>query len=168
MKKLFNNSPILSKLGKRNPFKSNNGKNKDLNDKKEFETPNNNEKRNSLFNNNNPFENDDSYFSIKKTKTSNLFKQRQSAILPENFKLIGLSNFQKDHDFLINSQKRRENKKPAIKYLIHEDTILENEMFMPSPYSYPGDYSNKNKLLQDFDEDYSDSTDDSNLNNSFS
>ena len=70
MKKLFNNSPILSKLGKRNPFKSNNGKNKDLNDKKEFETPNNNEKRNSLFNNNNPFENDDSYFSIKKTKTS--------------------------------------------------------------------------------------------------
>jgi hypothetical protein len=168
MKKLFNNSPILSKLGKRNPFKSNNGKNKDLNDKKEFETPNNNEKRNSLFNNNNPFENDDSYFSIKKTKTSNLFKQRQSAILPENFKLIGLSNFQKDHDFLINSQKRRENKKPVVKYLIYEDTILENELFMPSPYSYPGDYSNKSKLLQDFDEDYSDTTDDSNLNNSFS
>ena len=52
--------------------------------------------------------------------------------------------------------------------MTYEDTFLENEFFIPSPNSYPGDYSTSNILLQDFDEEYNNTYDNTNLNNSFS
>ena len=160
-----NNNPFLFQSGKKDTNENNC---KDLIDKKQMEIPNSYKNRSSLSLDNNPLDKDVSYFDMRKSIPFKNEKSKKSAILPENFKLIALSNFQKEHDFLRQSQKRRENKNSAIKYLTYEDTFLENEFFIPSPNSYPGDYSTNNILLQDFDEEYNNTYDNTNLNNSFS
>ncbi len=133
-----------------------------------MEIPNSYKNRSSLSLDNNPLDKDVSYSDMRKSIPFKKEKSKKSVILPENFKLIALSNFQKEHDFLRQSKKRKENKNSAIKYLTYEDTFLENEFFIPSPNSYPGDYSTNNMLLQDFDEEYNNTCDNTNLNNSFS
>ena len=111
------------------------------------------------------------------TKTFNLYhinqlNKRKSALVPGETKLISLLNFQKDHDFIQNSKKRKENKNNKINYITYEDTFLENELFIPSPSSYPGDYSENSIIMKEFCEDYNNNYDydyDSVLlNNSFS
>ena len=109
-----------------------------------------------------------STFKINKNNP-NVFKIRNSALLPEQNKLISLLNFRKDHDFIKNSKKRKENKNTTIKYITYEDTFLENEVFIPSPASYAGESFEKNKLLNDFCEDYNyDNYNNDIMNNSFS
>ena len=109
-----------------------------------------------------------STFKINKNNP-NAFKIRNSALLPEQNKLISLLNFRKDHDFIKNSKKRKENKNTTIKYITYEDTFLENEVFIPSPASYAGESFEKNKLLNDFCEDYNyDNYNNDIMNNSFS
>ena len=104
--------------------------------------------------------------NINNSLSSN--KIRKSAIfLKENNRLISLMNFQKDHNFLNKSIKRKENKKETYKYITYEDTFLENEFFIPSPSSYPVDYSEDNILLKQFNEDYNNSCYNVSLNNSF-
>ena len=122
---------------------------------------------------------DESDFEIKTTKTFrvndfksfNLYNpkhknQRKSAVFPEGTKLISLINFQKHQ----NNEKRKENINPKINYITYEDTFLDNEVFIPSPSSFPGDYSDNSKLMQDFSDDYNDIYyDEINImNNSFS
>ena len=125
---------------------------------------------------------DESDFEIKTTKTfrvndiknCNNIRQknpRKSAVFPEGTKLISLLNFQKKHDFIQKSEKRKENINPKINYITYEDTFLDNEVFIPSPSSFPGDYSDNSKILQDFSEDYNNNIyyDEINImNNSFS
>ena len=136
---------------------------------------------NNLNKSTNPLDQDDSEFEIKQTKTFKLKdindinnkrqkKVRKSAIFLENNKLISLINFQKDNNFMRNSIKRKENKNPFIKYITYEDTYLENEVFIPSPSSYPGDFSENNLLSKQFDEDYNnnDCYENIMMNNSFS
>ena len=136
---------------------------------------------NSALNRTTPFYQDDSIFDIKQTKTFkykdeinfiNVQKQnkRKSALLFEENKLISLLNFKKDHDFLQKSKERKENKNSTIKYITYEDTYLENEVFIPSPSSYPGEFSENNLILKRFDEDYNDMYyyDSMIMNNSFS
>ena len=129
------------------------------------------EKKSSLYQ-------DDTDFNIYQSKTfkvdniDNLLKSkvklRKSAVIPEGTRLISLLNFQKEHDFTKTSQKIKENKNSTIKYITYEDTYLENEVFFPSPSSYPGDYSN-NKLSDKFCEDYNnDYYERDIMNNSFS
>ena len=109
-----------------------------------------------------------STFKINKNNP-NVFKIRNSALLPEQNKLISLLNFRKEHDFIKNSKKRKENKNSTIKYITYEDTFLENEVFIPSPASYAGESFEKNKLLNDFCEDYNyDNYNNDIMNNSFS
>ena len=122
---------------------------------------------------NNPFYKDDADFEIRPSRTSNniynfknVLKKRKSKLLSEDVKLISLSNFQKSNDFLKNSLRRKANKNSAIKYITYEDTFLENEVFIPSPSSYPGDYCINNKLLIDFCEE-NNSFDNDVMNNSF-
>ena len=125
-----------------------------------------------------PLYTDDSLYESKHSTTfriddfkniNNNSKIRKSAIfLKENNRLISLMNFQKEHDFLKKSAKRKENKNEAIKYITYEDTFLENEVFIPSPSSYPGDYSEDNFLLNEFNEEYNNSCYYDSLNNSFS
>lgn len=104
---------------------------------------------------------DESDFEIKTTKTFRVSdikginnvknkNPRKSAIFPEGTKLISLINFQKNKK----NEKIKENINPKINYITYEDTFLENEVFIPSPSSFPGDYSDDIKLLQDFSEDY--------------
>jgi hypothetical protein len=109
-----------------------------------------------------------SSFKINKVK-QNAFKLRNSVLLPEQNKLISLLNFRKEHDFIKNSKKRKENKNTTIKYITYEDTFLENEVFIPSPASYTGESFESNKLLNDFCEDYNcDNYNNDIMNNSFS
>ena len=121
---------------------------------------------------------DDTDFNIYPSKTFKVdnidkllkskAKLRKSAVIPEGTRLISLLNFQKEHDFTKTSQKIKENKNSTIKYITYEDTYLENEVFFPSPSSYPGDYSN-NKLSDKFCEDYNnDYYERDIMNNSFS
>ena len=131
------------------------------------------------FNNKNSFlYQDDTDFNIYPSKTFKVdnidkllkskAKLRKSAVIPEGTRLISLLNFQKEHDFTKTSQKIKENKNSTIKYITYEDTYLENEVFFPSPSSYPGDYSN-NKLSDKFCEDYNnDYYERDIMNNSFS
>ena len=99
----------------------------------------------------------------------NKYKLRNSVLLPEQNKLISLLNFRKEHDFIKNSKKRKENKNAAIQYITYEDTFLENEVFIPSPASYAGESFESNKLLNDFCEDYNyDNYNNDIMNNSFS
>ena len=110
---------------------------------------------------------DESDFEIKTTKTFrvndiknfNIAKQknpRKSAVFSEGTKLISLLNFQKKHDFIQKGEKKKEKINPKINYITYEDTFLDNEVFIPSPSSFPGDYSDNSKLLEDFSEDYND------------
>ena len=126
--------------------------------------------------------NDDSDVNIRSTKSSkknnkrsSLIKPnskfRKSAIISEGTRLISLLNFQKGNNILRDSLKLNTNCNSTIKYITYEDTYLENEVFIPSPSSYPGDYSD-NKISDEFCKDYINDDDefDENiiLNNSFS
>ena len=121
-----------------------------------------------------PLYKDDSIFDIKFTKTFNpnniKSNKRKSAIFPAEARLISLLNFQKNHDFIDNSKKRKDNKKAKINYITYEDTYLENEVFIPSPSSYPGDYSEDSIILKAFSEEYNNNFyyDTDIMNNSFS
>ena len=137
--------------------------------------------RNNILYRTTPLYQDDSIFDIKQTKTfkykdeinfinSQKQNKRKSVLLFEENKLISLLNFKKDHDFLQKSKERKENKNATIKYITYEDTYLENEVFIPSPSSYPGEFSENNLILKRFDEDYNDMYyyDSMIMNNSFS
>ena len=136
---------------------------------------------NNILNSTNPLYQDDSIFDIKQTKTfkfrdelnlknNHNKNKRKSAMFLEENKLISLLNFKKEHDFLQKSKERKENKNSTIKYITYEDTYLENEVFIPSPSSYPGEFSENNLISKQFSEDYNNIYyyDSNIMNNSFS
>ena len=100
-----NNNQFLLQSGKKDANENNN---KDLIDKKQMEIRNSYKNKSSLSLDNNQLDKDVSYFDMRKSIPFKNEKSKKSVILPENFKLIALSNFQKEHDFLRQSQKGRQ------------------------------------------------------------